>query len=120
MYAVMEPSLYEYRVRDIKVGCTLVAATLGSRSIQGIGNGNGNVSYGEIHRVIMEGFEVSWLPVVCEDRCGKGTKCEVVDESSGEVQCDRHYCHYAYKTTDKCGKNRNPRQKFELNQVSFR
>ena len=45
VYAVMEPSLYGYKVNNIKVGCTLMVATLASRRPAGIGNGN--VSYDE-------------------------------------------------------------------------
>ncbi|KAK7266887.1 hypothetical protein RIF29_19547 [Crotalaria pallida] len=102
VYAVMEPTIYEYRVRDIEVGCSLMVATLAGTRLSEAGNG-GNVSYGEIRRVVGEGFELSWLPVVCEERCGRGSDCNVVDEASGEVKCDRRFCHYAYQTTDKCG-----------------
>lgn len=102
VYAVLEPSLFQYRVGDIKVGCDLMVATLATSSLSE-NSAKGNVSYGEIHRMIIGGFEVSWLPVICEDRCGKWTNCQVVNESSGEVQCDKRFCHYAYQTTDKCG-----------------
>lgn len=102
VYVVLEPSLYEYRVGDVKVGCDLMVATLASsvRRMEEIVKGN--VSYEEIHEMVIEGVEVSWLPAVCEDRCGKGTSCKVVNEDNGEVQCDKRFCHYAYKTTDKC------------------
>ncbi|XP_027339144.1 LEAF RUST 10 DISEASE-RESISTANCE LOCUS RECEPTOR-LIKE PROTEIN KINASE-like 2.5 [Abrus precatorius] len=101
VYALLEPSLFDYRVKDIKVGCNLTVATLGS-SRKLPETQQGNVSYDEIHRIIVEGFQLSWLPVICEDRCGKGTNCEVINESNGQVQCNKHYCHYAYHTTDKC------------------
>ncbi|XP_057437691.1 LEAF RUST 10 DISEASE-RESISTANCE LOCUS RECEPTOR-LIKE PROTEIN KINASE-like 2.8 [Lotus japonicus] len=104
VYAVVEPS-----VSDIRVGCGLVVATLGRGWRKGEIE-NGNVSYGDIHRMLVEGVTVSWLPVICEDRCGKRTRCEVVYdgdgdelESEGKVQCDKRYCHYTYHTTDKCG-----------------
>lgn len=100
VYAVLEPSLFEYRVEDIKVGCEFMVATLGKELSE---DTKGNVSYDEIRGMIIEGVEVSWLPVICESRCGKGTSCKVVDEKSGEVQCDKRFCHYAYQTTDKCG-----------------
>ncbi|CAL0299160.1 unnamed protein product [Lupinus luteus] len=101
VYAVLETTLFDYHVRDIKVGCGLKVATLAGTRLSEIGNGN--VSYEEIRRVVGEGFEVSWLSIVCEDECGKGVDCEVVDEKSGQVKCDKRYCHYAYHTTDKCG-----------------
>ncbi|XP_017430083.2 LEAF RUST 10 DISEASE-RESISTANCE LOCUS RECEPTOR-LIKE PROTEIN KINASE-like 2.1 [Vigna angularis] len=93
VYAVLEPSLYEVRVKDIKVGCDLMVATVVDWSPKE------NVSYDEIRGVISEGIRLSWLPVICEDRCGRGTECKVIN---GEVQCEEHYCHYAYHTTDKC------------------
>ncbi|KAE9619878.1 hypothetical protein Lal_00040422 [Lupinus albus] len=101
VYAVMETRLFGYSVSDIRVGCSLMVATLTGTRLSEIGNGN--VSYDEIRRVVGEGFVVSWLPIVCEDECGKGVDCEVVDEISGQVKCDKRYCHYAYHTTRKCG-----------------
>uniref|UniRef100_A0A0R0ESS1 Protein kinase domain-containing protein n=1 Tax=Glycine max TaxID=3847 RepID=A0A0R0ESS1_SOYBN len=99
VYALLEPSYLEYRVKDITVGCDLMVATLANWSLSEAEKGN--FTYDEIHKRIIEGFQLSWLPVICENRCGKGTKC-VINESNGEVQCDRHFCHYAYHTTDKC------------------
>nr|XP_007161519.1 hypothetical protein PHAVU_001G076100g [Phaseolus vulgaris]ESW33513.1 hypothetical protein PHAVU_001G076100g [Phaseolus vulgaris] len=96
VYAVLEPSLYEWRVKDIKVGCVLMVATVVDWTPKE------NVSYDEIRGVISEGIRLSWLPVICEDRCGRGTDCKVINESKGEVECEKHYCHYAYQTTDKC------------------
>ncbi|WJX10131.1 hypothetical protein P8452_00888 [Trifolium repens] len=81
VYAVLEPSFSEFSFKDI---------------------GKANVFYDEIRELIVDGFEVSWLPAVCESRCGKGTNCNVVDEKSGEVQCGKRLCHYVYQTTDKC------------------
>ncbi|CAJ1972270.1 unnamed protein product [Sphenostylis stenocarpa] len=96
VYAFLEPSLFTCWVKDIKVGCDLMVATVVDWAERE------NVTYDVIHRSISEGIELSWLPVICEDRCGKGTECTVVDKSNGEVQCEKHYCHYAYHTTDKC------------------
>ncbi|XP_019428730.1 PREDICTED: LEAF RUST 10 DISEASE-RESISTANCE LOCUS RECEPTOR-LIKE PROTEIN KINASE-like 2.1 [Lupinus angustifolius] len=101
VYVVLETTLFDYRVSDIRVGCSLKVATLAGTRLSEIGNDN--VSYDEIRRVVAEGFEVSWFAIVCEDECGKGVDCEVVDEKSGQVKCDKRYCHYAYHTTDKCG-----------------
>ncbi|CAL0299159.1 unnamed protein product [Lupinus luteus] len=98
VYVVFETA--EFRVSHVKVGCGLKVATLAGTRLSEIGNGN--VSYEEIRRVVGEGFEVSWLPIVCEDECGKGIDCKVVDEKSGQIKCDKRYCHYIYETTDKC------------------
>ncbi|KAK7293751.1 hypothetical protein RJT34_16624 [Clitoria ternatea] len=101
VYALLDSS-FENKVKDIKVGCNLMVATLANwRRLSETQKGN-NISYGELHKVIIEGFELSWLPVVCKDRCGKRTKCHVVNESNGQVQCEKRFCHYAYHTTDKC------------------
>ncbi|PNX75195.1 receptor-like protein kinase, partial [Trifolium pratense] len=100
VYAVLEQSLSEYSFEDIKIGCEFMVATLTKEWFEDIRKGN--VSYDEIHGLIVDGFEVSWLPAVCESRCGKGTICEVVDEKSGQVKCGKRFCHYAYQTTDKC------------------
>jgi hypothetical protein len=101
VYAVLEQSMSDFRFEDIKVGCEFMVATLTKEWFKDIGKGN--VSYDEIHELIVDGFEVSWLPAVCESRCGKGKNCNVVDEKSGEVQCGKRLCHYVYQTTDKCG-----------------
>jgi len=98
VYAVLQPSVYS--LGDIEVGCDFMVATLAKAQSEIVKE---NVSYDEIHGIIIHGFELSWLPMICEDRCGKGTSCEVVDEGSGEVKCDKRFCHYVYQTTDKCG-----------------
>ncbi|PNY02725.1 hypothetical protein L195_g026044, partial [Trifolium pratense] len=74
VYAVLEQSLSEYSFEDIKIGCEFMVATLTKEWFEDIRKGN--VSYDEIHGLIVDGFEVSWLPAVCESRCGKGTICE--------------------------------------------
>ncbi|MED6158101.1 hypothetical protein PIB30_029536 [Stylosanthes scabra] len=103
MYVIVEPSRYSYRLSDIKVGCSLMVATLTDKVPAEMGEGNRNVSYEEIRKAVGEGFSVSWLPAVCEERCGKKTNCKLVNGTTGQVQCDNRYCHYAYHTTDKCG-----------------
>ncbi|XP_047150629.1 LEAF RUST 10 DISEASE-RESISTANCE LOCUS RECEPTOR-LIKE PROTEIN KINASE-like 2.8 [Vigna umbellata] len=105
-------------VEDIKVGCDLIVATVWTPKqnvtyhkhdesdgwkVEGLERiSEGNVTYDDIDRKISEGFWLSWLPIVCEDKCGRGTECLLINESSGEVFCKNHYCHYAYHTTQKC------------------
>ncbi|XP_014503208.1 uncharacterized protein LOC106763548 [Vigna radiata var. radiata] len=117
VYAVLGSS-YDVGVKDIKVGCDLMVATVWTPKqnvtyhkydesdswevevLEGISERN--VTYDDIQRKISEGFWLSWLSIVCEDRCGRGTECLHINESSGEVFCKNHYCHYAYHTTQKC------------------
>ncbi|QCE00228.1 Protein kinase [Vigna unguiculata] len=124
VYAVLDdaPWFASYGVEDIKVGCDLMVATLWTpkqnvtyhkcdikagcdtmtevtvlEKIPEV-----NATYDDIQRVISEGFWLSWMPIICDNRCGRGTDCKVFNESSGEVECRNHYCHYAYHTTQKC------------------
>ncbi|CAL0299287.1 unnamed protein product [Lupinus luteus] len=85
---------------DIKVGCGLMVATWASKNLSGI-ELNGGVSYGEIHKWIVEGFKVSWLPVICEQLCGTDVGCEAT-ESTGEVTCWKQSC-WSHATRDNCG-----------------
>jgi len=124
VYAVLEPWFPEFTVKNIKVGCDLMVATVWTPkqnvtsftfNCDGKDTCDGtevtildripevNVSYNEIRGLMSEGIHLSWLAVICEDRCGRGTDCKVINESTGEVQCKNHYCHYAYHTTQKCG-----------------
>ncbi|XP_068471992.1 uncharacterized protein [Phaseolus vulgaris] len=121
VYAVLEPDFYEFSVNDIEVGCYLMVATVWTpkqnvtyhkcdgkdtcdlREITFLERiPKLNSSYDEIRGLISEGIQLSWLPIICEDRCGRGTDCKVINESKGEVECEKHYCHYAYHTTHKC------------------
>ncbi|KAK7385014.1 hypothetical protein VNO78_30721 [Psophocarpus tetragonolobus] len=95
VYAVVRDSTHDFSVKDVKVGCELKVATYANS-----GTVKNNVSYGKIHEMLLNGFWLSWLYVVCEDRCGKGMDCSVVDESTGEVRCsealDMSGCRYVY------------------------
>jgi len=94
VYAVVKDSRNGFGVKDIKVGCQLEVATFGT---VGENKSNEKVSYGEIYKMVLQGFELSWLYVICEDRCGKGIDCSVVDESTGEVRCGDEDCRYVYE-----------------------
>nr|XP_007161516.1 hypothetical protein PHAVU_001G075800g [Phaseolus vulgaris]ESW33510.1 hypothetical protein PHAVU_001G075800g [Phaseolus vulgaris] len=95
VYAVVRDSLYGFGVKDIKVGCQLKVATFATARDHK--KFNQAVSYGEIYKMLSQGFELSWLYVICEDRCGKGRDCSVVDESTDEVRCDPQNCQYLYE-----------------------
>ncbi|KAE9619756.1 putative glycerophosphodiester phosphodiesterase, protein kinase RLK-Pelle-LRK10L-2 family [Lupinus albus] len=88
---------------DIRVGCGLMIATSTSKRLSGV-ELKGEISYGEIHKWMVEGFEVSWLGVICDQLCGTIT-CEIVNESNGEVKCFNYskHCGWSYATSDNCG-----------------
>ncbi|KAI4305169.1 hypothetical protein L6164_028554 [Bauhinia variegata] len=68
-----------------------------------------NVSEADIHALLVYGFKLSWYSAICEEKCGKWTKCfknattREVDYTSEEVECGKHYCHYAYQNHHRCG-----------------
>ncbi|KAK7377486.1 hypothetical protein VNO80_02911 [Phaseolus coccineus] len=82
VYAVVRDWPNGFGVQDIKVGCQLKVATLATA---------------RDYKMLSQGFELSWLYVICEDRCGKGIECSVVDESTDEVRCDPQNCRYIYE-----------------------
>lgn len=86
IYAVLQDSSNGFSVKDIKVGCHLMVATLASWRT-GQDHNKKNVSYDDIHSMLVYGFSLPWLYVICQDQCGKGTDCRVMDESTGDVQC---------------------------------
>ncbi|CAL0299291.1 unnamed protein product [Lupinus luteus] len=85
---------------DIKVGCSLIVSTRASKTLSDV-ELNGGLSYGEIHKWMVEGFEVSWFSVICDQLCGR-TGCKAVDESSGEVTCFNRICEWGYSANN-CG-----------------
>ncbi|KAF1877885.1 hypothetical protein Lal_00038194 [Lupinus albus] len=86
---------------DIKVGCGLMVATSTSKRLSGV-ELKGEISYGEIHKWMVEGFEVFWFPVICDQICvSKDFGCEL--NRSGEVQCYKKSCYWDYTPTGKCG-----------------
>lgn len=93
VYAVLEDSSEgEFSVKDIKVGCQLKVATYVNAELvqQHCRRKRNNLSYDDIHSTLAYGFRLSWLYVICEDQCGKGAYCHVINGSTGEVQCDDH------------------------------
>ncbi|KOM48419.1 hypothetical protein LR48_Vigan07g212300 [Vigna angularis] len=92
VYAFVRDSQNGFGVKDIKVGCQLVVATFA-----GVGEHKSNeaISYSEIYKMLSQGFELSWLYLICENRCGKGVDCSV-DESTNEVRCQQD-CRYIYE-----------------------
>ncbi|KAL2318120.1 hypothetical protein Fmac_031996 [Flemingia macrophylla] len=90
VYAVVKDSRNGFGVKDIGVGCQLKVATYANWGT------HRKVSYADIHDALSRGFWLSWLHVVCEERCRKGKGCSVVDESTGEVRCDQNHCTWAY------------------------
>ncbi|XP_019452195.1 PREDICTED: LEAF RUST 10 DISEASE-RESISTANCE LOCUS RECEPTOR-LIKE PROTEIN KINASE-like 2.1 [Lupinus angustifolius] len=110
IYVVLDNSSNRnFSVKDIKIGCQLKVSTFANwTTIKYDKNKNNNVSYVDIHNMLVYGFRLSWLYVICEDKCGKGFECHVLDESIGEVQCNQdQLCPYVYdgpnKFTYNCG-----------------
>ncbi|XP_019427645.1 PREDICTED: rust resistance kinase Lr10-like isoform X2 [Lupinus angustifolius] len=83
---------------EIKVGCGLMVATSASKRLSGV-ELNGGVSYSEIHKWMVEGFEVTWFSVICDQLCGRKVGCEIVN---GEVKCFNLTCEWEYATNN-CG-----------------
>ncbi|WVY91861.1 hypothetical protein V8G54_037375 [Vigna mungo] len=121
VYAILGYPYYVI-VQDIKVGCDVMVATLWQPKLNITYHkcnddpeiecgevevleriSERNVTYGDIQRKISEGFWLSWLPIVCEDRCGKGTECDLLNEYSGEVRCRIPDCRYNYYDIQDCG-----------------
>ncbi|KAE9604892.1 putative glycerophosphodiester phosphodiesterase, protein kinase RLK-Pelle-LRK10L-2 family [Lupinus albus] len=102
IYAVVDNSSnHDFSVMDIKIGCQLKVSTFANWGRVEYDK-NKNISYDEIHNMLVYGFRLSWLYVICEDQCGKGFDCHVVDESTGEVQCDHdQLCPFLYDGPNK-------------------
>ncbi|XP_061370520.1 LEAF RUST 10 DISEASE-RESISTANCE LOCUS RECEPTOR-LIKE PROTEIN KINASE-like 2.1 [Gastrolobium bilobum] len=88
-YAVLihEYSL-DFNAMDIKVGCQLKVASLASsRTLQEDRHFyyNKNFSYDEIHNLLAYGFWLFWGHFICDEHCGKGNDCSLLDES--RVRC---------------------------------
>ncbi|XP_014494610.1 rust resistance kinase Lr10-like isoform X2 [Vigna radiata var. radiata] len=84
VYAVLHSS--EFKMRDIKVGCHLIAATFANW------NNGTNVSYVDIHEWLHNGFWMSWALVKCIDQCGKGVGC-FINQTTNQIGCSQYYCH---------------------------
>jgi hypothetical protein len=65
-------------------------------------------SYSEIHRMLVDGFEVSWLSVPCEDLCGNPGDCSL-RETTWTPKCTEHgdYCITTMGFHVDCGKMNN-------------
>nr|WIL59801.1 nodulation protein [Melilotus officinalis] len=63
------------------------------------------ISYDEIHKALVYGFEISWLHLPCEHHCEKSGLC-YFDATSKELGCNVHYCStlMRYSESTSCGK----------------
>jgi len=79
IYAVADDLLIE----DLKVGCKvkLVAPT----SWRGLHSNR--YSYAMMHTALAYGFEISWLPLLCEGRCRFGKHDCFLNPSTQSIQC---------------------------------
>ncbi|KAI4307126.1 hypothetical protein L6164_030345 [Bauhinia variegata] len=108
VYALVD----SHTVMDIKDGCFVQTATFAPYYLQTneynlsltsqIG-GDFNVSEADVHALLVYGFELYWFNAICDQQCGKGTQCQVVNDTTGQVECFRPSCHYAYQTSHHCG-----------------
>lgn len=97
----LDPHIYaisgEMSLGSLEIGCHVIAATPATYL------SGANLTYRDIYRQLGFGFELSWLKSVCDQQCGSSS-C-YFDETTGKAQCDTHFCHYIYQSTDQCGKN---------------
>ncbi|KAI4305172.1 hypothetical protein L6164_028556 [Bauhinia variegata] len=120
VYALLFSSFWRLSLKDIRDGCAVQTVSLVVPQIRtkeynvslyydDPDSSFVNVSEADIHALLVYGFKLSWYSAICEEKCGKWTQCfknatsREIDYTSEEVECAKHYCHYAYHTTDQCG-----------------
>ncbi|KAK2453232.1 LEAF RUST 10 DISEASE-RESISTANCE LOCUS RECEPTOR-LIKE PROTEIN KINASE 2.1 [Trifolium repens] len=76
-------------IQDLQVGChvKLVAPT----SWLGLERKH-VISYNEMHKALVYGFEISWLRPICQNRCDDSRIC-TFNTSNEILQCIRPYCY---------------------------
>jgi hypothetical protein len=91
-YSSISSKTYRY----VKVGRTNGSDVEDSCQIEGMsltswpGNiDDRHVSCSDVHNVLVYGFELSWLQVMCERSCGSRQNC-YLDEAN-HVQCDQQW-----------------------------
>ncbi|KAJ7942807.1 Receptor-like protein kinase [Quillaja saponaria] len=86
-YAILE----QLGVKDLKVGCQvkLIAVTFWE---WWVGKSPNNVSYTDIHKGLVYGFELSWMDGVCEKYCGKSATC-YFNITSKLIHCEETSLH---------------------------
>jgi hypothetical protein len=63
---------------------------------------NEKFSYSEIHRMLVGGFEVSWMSAPCQDHCGQ-PDC-YWSEITSSLRCDSEPCKTTLRFAVGCGK----------------
>ncbi|KAK7385004.1 hypothetical protein VNO78_30711 [Psophocarpus tetragonolobus] len=107
IYAILgrcREHIQEFTLADIKVGCRSKVATLAN--LEEHDTDDRNMSYAYIHKLLEEGFWLSWLPLICKHRCGnnrRGTYCSI-NETTQQFQCQQHgYCQLLEHDSTNCG-----------------
>ncbi|CAJ1971757.1 unnamed protein product [Sphenostylis stenocarpa] len=105
IYAVMDRSEVfppEFTLMDVKAGCRLKVATFANWTHDGNGfhtKHERKVSYADILRSLEDGFWLSWLQLVCRDRC-QGLYCNL-NRTTQQIECGG--CQIFNQDTDNCG-----------------
>jgi len=68
--------------------------------------GNQVISYDEIQKALVYGFEISWLPLPCQHHCKKSKLC-YFDATTQKLGCNVHYCYtlMGFSESNNCGKD---------------
>jgi len=100
----------DLKVENIKHDCHVAAVTAISFFGYDYSADKGDIfyqkfSYNEIHTMLVDGFEVTWMSGPCEDLCGEPS-CSF-RETTGRLKCDDHgdYCITTMGFHVGCGKN---------------
>ncbi|KEH40330.1 wall-associated receptor kinase galacturonan-binding protein [Medicago truncatula] len=88
---------------DLQVGCHVKFIT--PTSLKGL-QGNQVISYDEIQKALVYGFEISWLRLPCQNYCEKSELC-YFDTTTQKLGCNVHYCFtlMGFSESNNCGKD---------------
>ncbi|XP_057440955.1 rust resistance kinase Lr10-like isoform X2 [Lotus japonicus] len=90
---------------NLKPQCRQVKLVAPISSVSGYFNSSSHTfSYDEVHRMLVHGFEVSWMKRPCEDHCGKPEYC-YLSENTETLQCDltHNQCRTPLGFLARCG-----------------
>ncbi|WJX10141.1 hypothetical protein P8452_00898 [Trifolium repens] len=91
-------------VESLKDYCEVKVVTMYSSNISSVMSVRDDVpirrlSYDQIHKMLLYGFQLSWKSGACREFCVDNQWCNFIN---GEIECQSNYCHYPMGADGNC------------------
>ena len=93
---------HDFYVGRLKDYCQVKVVAMSSSYLPKVSD---NLSYEEIHGILLYGFELSWISGACKELCSDNQLCDLNYDIIGDFKCSPpEYCPYPFDGSGNCSK----------------